>query len=81
MLPAERGEVGQKRIWDQVAAAPCGIQRAAEIHGVPQRDGGRDQGKAAGPVLLGLGRTVVQSPEAVEAYGPGSTGRRNAWVR
>ena len=71
MLPAERGEVGQQRVRDQVAAAPGGIQGAAEIDGVPQRDGGRDQGEAAGPVLLRLGGPVAQAPEPVEADGAG----------
>ena len=42
MLPAERSEVGEQRVRDQVAAAPRSIQRAAEIDGVPQRDGGCD---------------------------------------
>ena len=69
MLPAERGKVGEQRRRDQVAVAPCCAQGATEVDGVPQRDGGRDQGEAAGPVLLGLGRAVVQPPEAVEAHG------------
>ena len=31
VLPAERGKVGEQRVWDQVAAAPGGLQRAAEV--------------------------------------------------
>ncbi len=42
VLPAERGEVGEQRIGDQVAATARGIEGAAEIDGVPQRDGGRN---------------------------------------
>ena len=71
MLPAERGEVGEQRVRDHVAAAPRGIQGTTEIDGVPQRDGGGDQGEAAGPVLLSLGRAVVQAHETVEAHGAG----------
>ncbi len=69
MLPAERGQMGEQRVGHHVAEATHDIQRAAEIDGVPQHDGRRDQGEAAGAVLLGLGRTVVQPPEAMEAYG------------
>ena len=68
MLPAERGAVGQQRIRDQVAAASCCVQRAAEVDGVPQRDGRCDQGKPAGAVLLGLRRAVVQPPEHIARY-------------
>ena len=57
MLPAERGEVGEQPVRDQVAVATRGIQRSAEIDGVPQCDGRGDQGEAAGAVLLGLAGT------------------------
>ena len=60
-----------QRIRNDVAAATRGIQRATEIDGVPQHDGGRDESDAAGTVLLGLGRTVVQPAQAMEAHGAG----------
>ena len=69
MLPAKRGEVGEQGIWNQVAAAAGGIQCPAEIDGVPQHDGGCDQGQTAGTVLLTLGGAVVQPAKTVEAYG------------
>ena len=68
MLPAERGEMGKQCIGYHVATTPRDIQCPAEIDGVPQHDGGRDEGEAAGAVLLSLGRSVVQPPEAVETY-------------
>ena len=58
MLPAERGEVGEQRVRHRLAAAAQGVERTAEIDGVPQRDGGGDQGEAAGAVLL---RSAVRS--------------------
>ena len=69
MLPAERREVDEQRIRHRVATAMQGVQCAAEINGVPQGDGGRDQGQAAGTVLLGLGRAVAQAAEPMEAHG------------
>ena len=60
--------MGKQCIGYHVATTPRDIQRPAEIDGVPQHDGGGDEGEAAGAVLLSLGRSVVQSPEAVETY-------------
>jgi len=57
VLPAKRGEMGEQRVRDQVAAAAHDVQRAAEIDGVPQRDGGRDKGKSTGAMLLSPPRT------------------------
>ena len=70
-LPSERGEMGKQFIRHHVATAANNVEGAAEIDGVPQHDGRRYQGKAAGAVLLGLGCSVVQTPEAVEAHGTG----------
>jgi hypothetical protein len=47
------------------------VEGPAEIDGVPQHDGRRYQSKSTGPVLLGLGRLLVQPPEAVETHGAG----------
>src|SRR4051812_8069521 len=66
MLPAERREVDEQRIRHRVATAMQGVQCAPEITGVPQGDGGRDQGQAAGTVLLGLGRAVARAAEPME---------------
>ena len=71
MLPAQRGEVGEQGIRDQVTTAAGGIQCPAEIDGVPQHDGRRDQGQAADTVLLALGGAVVQPSKTVEAHGAG----------
>jgi hypothetical protein len=71
VLPAERGEVGEQFIWHHVATVANNVDGTPEIDCVPQHDGRRYQGQAAGPVLLGLGGAVVQAPEAVEAYGSG----------
>src|SRR5215210_1904018 len=71
VLPAERREVGEQGIWHRLAAAAQGILRATEIDGVPQGDGGRDQGQAAGTVLLGLGRAVTKAAKPMEAHGTG----------
>ena len=71
VLPAERREMGEQFVRHQVPTATNSVEGTAEIDGVPQHDGRCHQGKAAGPVLLGLGSAVVQAPEAVEAYGTG----------
>ena len=67
MLPAERGEVCEQRVGDEIPALAERVQRAAEIDGVPQRDRRCDQGKPAGTMLLRLGRAVAQATETVEA--------------
>ena len=67
MLPAERGEMCERRVGDEIAALAERVQRAAEVDGVPQRNRRRDQGKPAGTILLRLGRAVAQAAETVEA--------------
>ena len=59
MLPAERRDVGEQGVGNDLAAAAQGVHRTAEIDGVPQRDGRRDQGEAAGTVLLQLHGAVA----------------------
>ena len=63
MLPAERGDVGEQRVRRRLAAAAQSVDGSAEVHRVPQRDGGGDEGEAAGAVLLQLGGAVAQPPE------------------
>src|SRR3712207_512039 len=67
VLPAERRDMGEQRAGDDLPPTAQDLQRAGEVDGVPQSDGGRDQGKAARPVLLQFGRAVAQPPEAMEA--------------
>ena len=57
--------MGEQRVRDRLAAAAQGIQRAAEVGRVPQRDRGGDQGKAAGAVLQQLGGAVAQPAEVI----------------
>lgn len=71
MLPANRGGVGEQRIRDRLAAAAQGLNGPPEIDGVPERDGGGDEGETADAVLLELGAAVAQPAEAVEANGAG----------
>ena len=59
--------MGEQDIWHGLAAVAQGVQRATEIHRVPQGDGRRDQGEATGAVLLRLSGAVAQAPEPVEA--------------
>ncbi len=61
--------MGEQRIRHDVAAETDGIECAAEIDRVPQHDGRRHQGEAARAVSLGLGGTIVEPPEAMEADG------------
>src|SRR3954453_23634967 len=79
MLPAERREVDEQRIRHRVATAMQGVQCAAEINGVPQGDGGREQGQAAGPVLLGLGRAGAPGGGCGGAWAVGRRGGRSRW--
>ena len=71
MLPTERREVSKQRIRHALSASTQDIECAAEINGVPQRDRGGDQCKAAGAMLLGLGGSVSQATETMEADGAG----------
>src|SRR3954453_12263065 len=81
VLPAERREVSEQRIWHRLATTMQGVQRAVEIDGVPQGDGSRDQGQAAGTVLLGLGRAVTKAAKPMEAHGTGERVTALAFVQ
>jgi hypothetical protein len=47
------------RSRDYLAAAAQVIERTVEVYGVPERDGGGDEGKPARTVLLRLDRTIA----------------------
>ena len=72
MLPSEWREVREQRIRHALTAATQGVECTAEINGVPQREGGCDQGQAAGAMLLCLGGSVTQATQTMEADGAGS---------
>jgi hypothetical protein len=88
VLPPERGEMGEQFIRHHLATAAHNVEGAAEVDGVPQHDGRRYKGQAAGPVLLGLGSAVVQAPDpaakphAVGLRAAGGLGSRGAkhWI-
>jgi hypothetical protein len=69
VLPADRGEVGKQRVRDDFTAATQVIDRTAEIHGVPEGNGGSDERETARAILLRLGCTIAQAAEAVKADG------------
>ncbi len=71
MLPAKRRQVGQQGISNRFAAATGGIQRAAEIDGVPQRDGSRDQGSRHGKDLKArmAARTTNSGSDETPVFG------------
>ena len=50
--PADRDKVGKQPLRDHFVGAPHDVERMAEIHGVPQRDGSGDEGEPARTVLL-----------------------------
>jgi hypothetical protein len=67
VLPSNRGDVGEQRIWYDLAATSQCVQGAAEIDGVPQHDCGSFERQATGAVLLQFSRAISQTAEAVEA--------------
>jgi hypothetical protein len=65
VFPAERRsvlEVGQVE-RSRLGQLFCG---AFEVNGIPERDRGDDQVKAAGPVALILEGSITDLPEAIE---------------
>ena len=61
VLPADGREVGEQRIRDHFACRAQVIERTAEIHGVPERDSGGDEGEPARTILLRLDRAIAQA--------------------
>jgi hypothetical protein len=59
--------MGQQGVWHYLAISAHGVERAAEINGVPQRYGSCDQGEPAGAVLLRFDGLVAQLAEAMKA--------------
>ena len=51
VLPPDRREMGEQRIRNRLALPAQKIKRPAEIHRVPERDGGGDEGQPTGPIL------------------------------
>jgi hypothetical protein len=80
VLPADRSEVGKQRVRDNFAAAAQLIERTAEIHGVPERNGGGDEREPARTILLRLGCAITQSAEAMKANSAGKGVARLALV-
>ena len=81
MLPAERREEGQHVVRDRLALGAHGVDDPGDLDGVPQDDGGGDEGQAARAVLQGLGRAVAHAAEAMEADGAGQRVARLALVQ
>jgi hypothetical protein len=51
VLPPDGGKVSKQRVRDDFAAATEVVERTAEIHGVPEGDGGGDEREPACTVL------------------------------
>ena len=69
VLPADRGEVGKQRVWDNFIGATQVVERTAEVHGVPECNTGSDEREPTRPILLGLGSTIAQPAEAMKVDG------------
>ena len=69
VLPADRREMGEQRIRNRLALPAKKIKRPAEIHCVPERDGGGDEGQPTGPILPCCDSAIAQAAKAVEADG------------
>ena len=80
VLPADWGEVGKQWVRDDFAAAAQFVERAAEIHCVPERNGGGDEREPACAILLRPCCAIAQPAEAMEANGAGEGIARLALV-
>ena len=80
MLPAEGREEWQHRVGDVVALGAHLLDHAGHLDGVPQHDGGGDEGQAARAVLQRFGGSVAHATEAMEADGAGQCITRLALV-
>jgi len=81
VLPADRREMGEQRIRNRLALPAQKIKRPAEIHRVPERDGGGDEGQPTGPILPCRDSAIAQAAKAVEADGTGKRVARFALVQ
>jgi len=81
VLPADRREMGEQRIRNRLALPAQNIEHPAEIHRVPERDGGGDEGQPTGPILPCHDSAIAQAAEAMEADGTGKRVARLALVQ
>ena len=81
MLPADWREVGQQIVRNHLATSAQDIERTTEVHRIPQRDRGSDQGQSAGSVLLCLDGAIAQAAEPVEADSAGESVARFTFVQ
>lgn len=70
MLPAERRDVGQPLTGDRLATPAQDVEGTGQVPGVPQGDGGNDEGEAARPMLLRFQASVTDAAKPVETYRP-----------
>jgi hypothetical protein len=68
VIPAQRGDGRDEGVVDWPVPAQSG-DRAFEVDGVPEDDGGGDQIEAAGPVALIFKRPIADLAEAVKKDG------------
>src|SRR5215203_509274 len=69
VLPAERGDVSQQSVRNDLATAAQGVESPLEIDGVPEGDCGGNEREAARPMLLQRGGPVPEPAEPVKADG------------
>jgi len=80
VLPTDRGEVSEQGVCDNFTAATQVVERTAEIHNIPERNGGSDEREPARTILLRLSGTIAQPAEAVETDSAGEGVARFALV-
>ena len=79
VIPAERGDGCDEGVIDWPVPAQSG-DRALEVDGVPEYDGGGHQIEAAGPASLIFKRPTSDFAEAVKEDGAREGGARLAFV-
>ncbi len=80
VLPAERGEKFEQLRVKGLSVPSQGLGRPLYVHRVPERDGGRDEREAAGPITLLLEAAVPDLTEAAEEDGSGEGVARLTFV-
>ena len=80
VLPAERGDVGEQLIADDLAAGTQLVNGAPEIDGVPEDDGRNGQIEAGSPVSLIFESSVADFSETMKEHRPGERVARFALV-